>query len=195
MWKKIIAALAIVALASSGAYAATIAITQGAGTNMLVKQDGSGNSSYSLTLCDATNPNNCAPVDVTKGLTIAPYNTGCAGVPLANTTVTAINTAVSAQIVTGTVAQKIHICEINIAVSAADNVALVEGSGSVCVVGTAGLFGGATAGTGWNFAAATSLTIGNGHDMISQAGVNGDNLCLIVSTGAQISGNIVTATF
>lgn len=197
MWKKLIAALAIVALASSSATAATIAITQGAGTNMLTKQDGSGNNAYSLTLCDATNPNNCTPVDVTKGLTVLPYNIGCAGVPLANTTTSLINTTASAQLVAGVSGQKVHICEINIVLSAADNVALVEGTGSVCGTSTAGLFGGSTAATGWNFAATTggSLVIGNGHDLISQTATNADNVCLLVSTGAQVSGNIVTAIY
>ena len=44
------------------------------------------------------------------------------------------------------------------------NVAVVEGTGSVCATGTAGVsgFGGATAATGWNFAGNGGIALGNG---------------------------------
>lgn len=195
MLRKLLAA-AIVSLFAWNAQAATIPVTAGAGTNMLTKQDGSGNNSSTVTIGDATNPNNAAPVDPTKGLTVLPYNTGCAGSNISNTVTTPISATAGAQIVAGTAGQKLHICAINIVVSAADNVAVVEGTGSTCATGTAGLFGGSTAGTGWNLATAgQSVSIGNGHDMLSVVATTADNICLLASSGAQISGNIVTATY
>lgn len=58
----------LMALSIGSASAATISVTQGSGTNMLTKQDGSGNNASSVTLCDATTPTTCAPVSSTLGL-------------------------------------------------------------------------------------------------------------------------------
>ena len=54
----------------SVAHAATVGVTPGSGTNFLTKTDGSGNNASSITVCDATTPTNCSPVDATKGIKI-----------------------------------------------------------------------------------------------------------------------------
>lgn len=195
MLKNLLLALALLALGGLGADAATVAMTQGSGTNMLTKQDGSSANASTVTLGDATNPDNAAPVDATKGLTVIPYSLGCAGASVANTVTTPVSLTASTRLVIGTAAQKLHICEINLVTADADNIALVEGTGSTCGTSTAGLFGGATAATGWNFGAATQITIGNGHDMLSIVATAADDICLLTSTAAQVSGNIVTATY
>lgn len=52
------------------AHAATVSVTPGTGANFLTKTDGSGNNASSVTVCDATTPTNCTPVDATKGIKI-----------------------------------------------------------------------------------------------------------------------------
>ena len=103
-----------------------------------------------------------------------------------------INQTASAQLVAGTVSKKIYVCSIHVVVAAATNVAVVEGTGTVCGTGTAGVsgFGGATAATGWNFAANGGLTLGSGESSLGAEGTSGDNLCIFNSGSAQVSGGI-----
>ena len=69
--EKYLSVLPVLILLNQGfANGATIAVTQGSGTAILTKTDGAGANSPSNTLCDATNPDNCAPVDVTTGLAV-----------------------------------------------------------------------------------------------------------------------------
>ena len=103
-----------------------------------------------------------------------------------------INQTANAQLAAGTSAKKIYICSIHVVVAAATNVALVEGTGSVCATGTAGVsgFGGATAATGWNFMANGGIALGNGDAAVGAEGTNADNLCLFNSGSGQVSGGI-----
>jgi hypothetical protein len=101
-----------------------------------------------------------------------------------------ISQTASAQLVTGTAAKKIYICSINLVTAAANNVAMVEGTGTVCATSTAGMAGGTTAATGWNFAANGGLTQGNGMGSIMAEATNADNLCLLQSAAVQLSGSI-----
>ena len=103
-----------------------------------------------------------------------------------------INQTANTQLVTGTASKKIYVCSIHVVVAAATNVALVEGTGSVCGTGTAGMggFGGATAATGWNFAANGGIAFGNGDSSLGAEGTSGDNLCLLNSGSGQVSGGI-----
>jgi hypothetical protein len=101
-----------------------------------------------------------------------------------------ISQTASAQLVTGTSAKKIYICSINLVTAAANNVAMVEGTGTVCATGIAGMAGGTTAATGWNFAANGGLTQGNGMGSIMAEATNADNLCLLQSAAVQLSGVI-----
>jgi hypothetical protein len=103
-----------------------------------------------------------------------------------------INQTANTQLAVGTAAKKIYICSIHVVVAAATNVALVEGTGSVCATGTAGVsgFGGATAATGWNFAANGGIALGNGDAAVGAEGTAADNLCLFNSAAGQVSGGI-----
>lgn len=96
------------------------------------------------------------------------------------------------QLVAGTAAKKIYLCSVHVVVAAATNVAVVEGTGSVCATGTAGVsgFGGATAATGWNFAANGGIALGNGDSSLGAEGTAGDNLCVFNSGSGQVSGGI-----
>jgi hypothetical protein len=96
------------------------------------------------------------------------------------------------QVVAGTASKKIYVCSIHVVTAAAANVAVVEGTGSVCGTGTAGVsgFGGATAATGWNFVANGGIALGNGDSSLGAEGTSGDNLCVFNSGSGQVSGGI-----
>jgi hypothetical protein len=103
-----------------------------------------------------------------------------------------INQTANTQLVAGTASKKIYICSIHVVVAVATSVALVEGTGSVCATGTAGVsgFGGATAATGWNFAVNGGIVVGNGDAAVGAEGTSADNLCLFNSGSGQVSGGI-----
>jgi hypothetical protein len=94
------------------------------------------------------------------------------------------------RIVVGTAAKQVYICSINLVVGAATNVALVEGTGTTCGTGTAGMAGGTTAATGWNFAANGGLTHGTGFGWVFRTATTGDDVCLFISAANQTSGSI-----
>jgi hypothetical protein len=100
-------------------------------------------------------------------------------------------------LVSGTASKKIYICSINIVVAAATNVALVEGTTTTnaCDTGTAGMAGGATAATGWNFAANGGLAQGAGMGAIAITATAADNVCLFASAANQVSGVISWTQF
>ena len=100
-----------------------------------------------------------------------------------------INLTGSAKVISGTSAKQTYICFIQFALSAtADNVALVEGTGSTCGTNTAGMAGGATAATGWNLLASGSVTAGTMVSWAFETATLADDVCLLASSGAQISG-------
>jgi hypothetical protein len=111
----------------------------------------------------------------------------CAGAK----TFISINQTANAQLTTG-YAGKIYICSLNIVSATAQNIALVEGTGSTCGTGTAGVggFGGATAATGYNFAANGGIAYGNGSSSIGAEVTAGDSLCLLQSGTGQVSGGM-----
>lgn len=95
----------------------------------------------------------------------------------------------NSKIITGTSAKQTYICYIQFALNGtADNVALVEGTGSTCATGTAGMAGGATAATGWNLLSSGSLTSGAFQFWSFKTATTADDVCLFVSSAAQISG-------
>jgi hypothetical protein len=103
-----------------------------------------------------------------------------------------INQTANAQLVAGTASKKIYPCSVHIVTATAQNIALVEGTGSTCGTGTAGVtgFGGATAATGWNFAANGGIAYGDGSSALGAEGTAADNLCLFQSGTGQVSGGL-----
>ena len=102
------------------------------------------------------------------------------------------NQTANTKIVTGTSSKKIYVCSISMVTATAQNIAVVEGTGSVCATGTAGVqgFGGATAATGYNFAANGGIAQGNGAAAIGAEGTAADDFCLFQSGSGQISGGM-----
>lgn len=105
-----------------------------------------------------------------------------------------INLTASGQVITGTSAKKTYICSIDLVSATAQNIALVEGTGTVCATNIFGLAGGTSAATGWNFAANGGLTKGSGAGSVysPSADTNGTaaNVCLLLSSSGQTSGHI-----
>lgn len=105
-----------------------------------------------------------------------------------------ISLTASGQIITGASAKKTYICSIDIVSATAQNIALVEGTGTVCATNIFGLAGGTTAATGWNLSANGGLTKGSGVGTVysPSADSNGTqaNVCLLLSSTGQTSGQI-----
>lgn len=101
-----------------------------------------------------------------------------------------ISASGSAKIITGTSAKKTYICQINLVTNAANNVALTEGTVTNCGTGTAGVIGGTTAASGWNFSANGGISLGMGGYAVLQSATNADDVCLNPSASTQLSGGV-----
>ena len=154
--------------------------------------DGGGAANRAAVKAASTAP---AATDPALVVSVSPNSLGCAGASVANTTSTPVSITASTQIITGTLSKQTYVCALNLIVSAADNVALVEGTGSTCGTSTAGMAGGSIAATGWNFAANGGLTMGTGIGPVIRTATAADDVCLLVSTGAQVSGSVIWAQF
>lgn len=101
-----------------------------------------------------------------------------------------VNLAASGQVITGAAGKNTFICHLAVISATAQNIALVEGTGSTCATGIAGMAGGATAAAGWNFAIGGSMVEGTGDRFINATATSGDNVCLLLSSTGQTSGVI-----
>lgn len=117
----------------------------------------------------------------------------------ATTTATPFNLAstTALKVITKATSKNVYICHIDIVSAAANNVALIAGTKTTndCDTSTAGLAGGTTAATGWNFAANGGLTAGNGTGMVAATASTGLDVCLLASGSGQVSGVLVWAQF
>lgn len=113
-----------------------------------------------------------------------------------NTAAVNMSTATTTQIIaiSGT-GGRTYICAINLVAAAADNVALISGSGTNCASNQAGLAGSTTAATGWNFPANGGLTMGSGLGMIWKSATTNNEICLVTSAATQLSGSITYTQF
>jgi hypothetical protein len=103
-----------------------------------------------------------------------------------------ISSAANTKIVSGTASKKTYICHLYLFASAAENVGVVEGTGTNCGTGTAGVIGGSTAAAGINLAANQGWVEGAGSNAVAATATNADDFCLISSSTAQLSGVAVT---
>ncbi len=105
-----------------------------------------------------------------------------------------INLTASGQIITGTAAKKTYICSVHFVSATAQNIALVEGTGSTCATNIFGLAGGTTAATGWNLSANGGMTLGSGLGTVvspsADSNATAANVCLLLSGSGQTSGQI-----
>jgi hypothetical protein len=108
-----------------------------------------------------------------------------------------INTTANAVIIPGIAGLTTFVCHVHMVAAGAVNATIVEGTGATCGTGTARMFAGSTAATGWNFTAnALTLTLGDGAHVIAVAGAAlGDDVCILVSAAVQVSGAIIFVQF
>jgi len=106
-----------------------------------------------------------------------------------------VSTATTTLIVTGVSGRHVRICSLNLVTAAANNVALISGTGATCGTGTTGMSGGTTAATGWNFAANSGVTQGSGLGAVNQTNATGDSVCIVTSAATQLSGRLAYAIY
>ncbi len=106
-----------------------------------------------------------------------------------------VSTATTTLLVTGVSGRHVRICGMSLVTAAANNVALISGTGATCGTGTTGMNGGTTAASGWNFAANSGLAQGNGLGTINQTNATGDSVCIVTSAATQLSGRIAYAIY
>lgn len=107
-----------------------------------------------------------------------------------------VATATTVEVAAGVSGRLVHICSIDLIAGAADNVAVIEGTGATCTGGTtAGLTGGTTAASGWNFSANGGIALGSGLGEVMASANTGNNVCIITSASAQLSGHVKYTIF
>ena len=106
-----------------------------------------------------------------------------------------VTTATTTLLVTGVSGRHVRISSLSLVTAAANNVALISGTGATCGTGTTGMNGGTTAASGWNFAANGGITQGNGLGTINQTNATGDSVCIVTSAATQLSGRIAYAIY
>lgn len=100
-----------------------------------------------------------------------------------------IATGTTTQFVAASSGNYVHICSLNLGPTAgAQNFALVEDDTAACASPTAGMAGGTTSGTGWNFPANGGLAFGSGIGTIAQTATTNRYVCGITSASQQVSG-------
>ena len=101
-----------------------------------------------------------------------------------------MSTATTVEIANAVASEFWHICGVNLVAAAAQTIAIgiddTDGCGSM----TAGLHGGATAATGWSFAANGGIALGNGLGTLMKSATANQYLCVITGQAQQISGTI-----
>lgn len=101
-----------------------------------------------------------------------------------------ISQTAGTQLITGTASERIYVCAIHFVSTTAQNIALVDGTGTVCATGPTGLLGGATAATGWNVLAGGGLVLGEAQKGWAKTSTDADNVCLLQSGAGQVSGSL-----
>lgn len=135
-----------------------------------------------------TGTNTIGSVKQTDGTTVV-LTDPCQGVVKTSTPI-AISTATTTRIVAPTAAKKTYICSIVLFSAGTQNIGVIEGTGGTCGTATAGVIGGTTAASGFNFTAQTGLAWGSGvASLFNTAGTNVD-LCLISSAAVVVAGAI-----
>lgn len=126
----------------------TVNATQATAANLNIRPDTSG----------ATGAAPPARADFVGGLGAGATGGFVTGIPVADTFANVnVSTATTTLLVTGVSGRHVRISSLSLITAAANNVALISGTGATCGTGTTGMNGGTTAASGWNFAANGAL--------------------------------------
>jgi hypothetical protein len=99
-------------------------------------------------------------------------------------------TATTNEIANAVTGEYWHICSVNLVAAGAQTVSIGEDDTDGCGSITAGIFGGATAATGWSFAANGGIALGDGLGTVGKSATAARYLCIITGQAQQISGTI-----
>jgi hypothetical protein len=103
------------------------------------------------------------------------------------TSVQSVNQTTGTTVITGTASQFLYICSIVLVSATAQNISVVEGTGTVCATGIAALVGGTTA--------SVALAANGGFSSVAglpwmKSKTAADNLCILQSGAGNVSGTI-----
>jgi hypothetical protein len=103
------------------------------------------------------------------------------------TSVQAVNQTASTTVITGTASQFLYVCSIVLVSATAQNISVVEGTGTVCATGIAALVGGTTA--------SVALAANGGFSSVAglpwmKTKTAADNFCVLQSGSGNVSGTI-----
>ena len=102
-----------------------------------------------------------------------------------------IGSATTTELINGAGAStRVYICSLVLHTDAANDVAVVEDDTDACATPTGGLFGGATAATGFQFPAGGGVVIGNGQGTMAKTSVDNYYVCIITSAATQLTGTL-----
>lgn len=102
-----------------------------------------------------------------------------------------MSSATTVEIANAQASNNWYICSVNLVAAAAQTVAIGIDNDDGCGSITTGLHGGATAATGWSFAANGGISLGNGSGTVMKSVTPNQYLCIITGQAAQLSGTIM----
>lgn len=118
------------------------------------------------------------------------------GIPVGDTPKTvSVTSATTTLLVTGVSGRHVVITSLDLLTGAANNVALISGTGATCGTGTTGIAGGTTAANGYNFAANGGIVKGVGLGMVYRTTATGDNICVVTSSVGPLAGSLTYAIY
>lgn len=141
----------------------------------------------------ANTNNEAAPLQVDAlGLLYSRMQDPCSGVAKTYIPIN-ISTATTTELTPNLAGASTHyyICSLHLVTAAANNVALADDNTDNCASVTAGLAGGVTAASGWNFAANGGIALNGGNASVMRTVTTNAVLCLVTSAATQLSGQIV----
>jgi hypothetical protein len=106
-----------------------------------------------------------------------------------------ISSATTTLVITGVSGRQVYICGLSLVTAAANNVAFITGTGATCGTSTAGMTGGTSAASGYNFAANGGIAQGSGIGAINRTETAGDSVCIVTSAATQLSGALSYAIY
>ena len=172
--------------ANSASILAAVQASIPAGTNIIGKVgiDQTTPGTTNAVSIDQTTPGTTNKVAVSYGST-ALVADPCQSVVKTNV---AISQTANTKLISATSAKKNYICSITVIGADAENISIVEGTGSVCATSTAAVVGGTTAATGPNLAANGGFASGNGAATIAGGVGTNVDLCLFQSGSGRVAG-------
>ena len=102
----------------------------------------------------------------------------------------AISQTANTRLLVGVPGKRFYVCSFFVVGADAENLSVVEGTGTTCGTSTVAVIGGTTAAAGPNMAANAGWTQGIGLGTIAVAVQAGDDVCLFQSGSGRVAGNL-----